>query len=207
MTINKMPSQIIKGRFTPLNLSKVTGIALHHMANPTWSVKDTESYHVNTNGWSAIGYNYWIGFDGTIYEGRGLNLGAHVAGANSISIGIGFQGNFQSGTNVALSTMTDSQFNSGVELIEYLKAKIPSINKVGGHKDFGASSCPGNTFPLDEMISGKKRGVNVKHWAQDYFDYLKSQGIAINEERFDDGITRGEVFKLLSDVLYKALNK
>ena len=36
-----------------------------------------ESWHIN-KGWVAIGYNYWIGFDGKVYEGRGLNKGAGV---------------------------------------------------------------------------------------------------------------------------------
>lgn len=45
-----------------------------------------------------------------------------------------------------------------------------------------------------------------KHWSQDFYDYLRSQGIEIHETRFDDNITRGEVFKLLSEV-YKSLKK
>lgn len=157
--IHKISNQIINGKLTPLKLPKVTGIALHHMANATWNVKDVEAYHVNINGWNAIGYNYWIAFDGTVYEGRGLNTGAHVTGFNSSTIGIGFQGNFQSGTKVALSVMSDAQFNAGIELISYLKSKIPTITKVGGHRDFASSACPGNTFPIAEMIAGKKREV------------------------------------------------
>lgn len=200
MTIINIPNQIIKTSLVPLNLSRVTGVALHHMDNPTWGVKDVEAYHVNKNGWIAIGYNYWIAFDGTIYKGRGLNQGAHITGFNDKVIGIGFQGNFHSGTSIPLSTMTDAQFNSGVDLIEFLKGKAPMIRKVGGHRDFAASACPGNTFPLDEMVSGVKRGGKTMetHWAQEYYDYLLSRGISISETRFDDTITRGEVFKLLA---------
>jgi len=39
------------------------------------------------------------------------------------------------------------------------------------------------------------------HWAQKYYDYLISKGISIHETRFDDPITRGEVFVLLAKVM------
>ena len=188
MKIHKIPNQIIKGKLTPLNLSKVTGIALHHMAQDKWSVKDVEAYHVYSNKWIAIGYNYWIDFDGTIYEGRGLNVGAHIEGFNSTTIGIGFRGNFQSGTNIGLTKMTDEQFNAGIDLINWLKEKIPTIKKVGGHKDFAPSQCPGNTFPLAEMISGKRREVeeimiynyideNMPEWAHAAVKWAVDNGI------------------------------
>jgi hypothetical protein len=183
LKIHKIPSQIIKGKLTPLNTKNVTGIALHHMANANWSVKDVENYHVNSNGWTAIGYNYWIGFDGSIYEGRGLNIGAHITGFNSTTVGIGFQGNFQSGTKVPVSVMTDEQFNAGVELIAWLKEQIPSIQKIGGHRDFAASSCPGDTFPLAEMIIGRKRGVKTMiQTAEQALDKIISCGAEIDRQ-------------------------
>ena len=162
MTIHKIPNQIIKKRLIPLQLNKVNGIALHHMDSATWGVKEVEAYHVNTNGWNAIGYNFWVGFDGTVYEGRGFNVGAHITGYNDTVIGIGFQGNYQSGTNVPLSVMPDAQFNAGVELIAYLREKVPSVVKVAGHSGFAATACPGNKFPLYEMVLGTKRGEAVQ---------------------------------------------
>lgn len=41
----------------------------------------------------------------------------------------------------------------------------------------------------------------AKHWAKDKKDYLVSKGIVINEERFDDNITRGEVLALLAQFI------
>jgi len=151
MKIHKIPNQIIKGRLQPLNLQRVTGIALHHMAHATADVKTVESWHIN-QGYNAIGYNYWIGFDGTIYEGRGLNQGAHTLGHNDTTIGIGFQGDYSKPFEMPLE-----QFNAGIDIISYVKSKVPSIVKVGGHKDFMATACPGQYFPFNEMISGKKR--------------------------------------------------
>lgn len=41
------------------------------------------------------------------------------------------------------------------------------------------------------------------HWAKKHFDTLNKNGISVLEERFDDKITRGEVFKLLEEVINK----
>jgi N-acetylmuramoyl-L-alanine amidase len=49
------------------------------------------------SGWSDIGYNFLVGNDGNVYEGRGWNrVGAQTYNYNSVSIGIAFIGNFNS---------------------------------------------------------------------------------------------------------------
>lgn len=40
-----------------------------------------------------------------------------------------------------------------------------------------------------------------EHWAQKFYDSLIKKGITINETRFDDKITRGEVFTLLDQIV------
>ena len=146
----------IKEPLQPLNLKRVDAIALHHMAHPTADIYEVERWHLN-QGWRAFGYNYWVGFDGTVYEGRGLNMGAGVANQNGHIISIGFQGNYQSGIGLEVCTMSDAQFNAGVDMIEYVKHLVSSIKTVGGHRAFMATACPGNNFPLAEMQSLKKR--------------------------------------------------
>ena len=43
---------------------------------------------MNTNGWDDIGYNFLVGEDGRVYEGRGwYRQGAHALNFNSNSIG------------------------------------------------------------------------------------------------------------------------
>lgn len=51
---------------------------------------------VNLNlGWSDIEYNFLVGEDGAVYEGRGWNnVGAHTNGYDSQSIGMAVMGNF-----------------------------------------------------------------------------------------------------------------
>ena len=152
MNIQKIPNQIINEPLQSLNLSKVDSIALHHMAHPTADVKTVEGWHID-QGWRAIGYNFWVGFDGTVYEGRGFNLGAGVKNQNGHIISIGFQGDYHSKD----VKMPDAQFNAGVDIIKYVMEKVPSIKTIGGHKDFMATVCPGRYFPLEEMKTFKKR--------------------------------------------------
>ena len=43
--------------------------------------------------------------------------------------------------------------------------------------------------------------VETEHWAQKFYDSLVSKGMTINETRFNDKITRGEVFALLDQIV------
>lgn len=139
-----------------LNLSRIDAIALHHMAHPTADIYEVERWHLN-QGWRAFGYNYWVGFDGTIYEGRGLHMGAGVANQNGHIISIGFQGNYQGGIGLDVNTMSDAQFNAGVDIINWVQQQVPSATRIGGHGEFMATACPGDTFPLEEMKTLQKR--------------------------------------------------
>ena len=151
MQIKKIPNQLIMRNLTPLVLKNVNSIAFHHMAHKTWNVKDVEKCHVYTNRWDAIGYNYWIAFDGTIYEGRGFNKGAGVSGHNSHIISIGLQGDFES------QTPTEAQYKSSRELVAFLTDKIPTIKNIGCHKDWNATACPGKNFDIKKITEYKEK--------------------------------------------------
>ncbi|KAH9518929.1 Peptidoglycan-recognition protein SC2 [Bulinus truncatus] len=48
-------------------------------------VRSYQNYHMDTNGWSDIGYSFLIGGDGSVFEGRGWDkVGAHTQGYNSV---------------------------------------------------------------------------------------------------------------------------
>lgn len=168
MKIQKIPNQIIKQPLQYLDLSKVDRIALHHMAHPTADVKTVEGWHINQD-WRAIGYNFWVGFDGTVYEGRGFKLGAGVENQNGHIISIGFQGDYHSKD----VRMPDAQFNAGVDIIKYVMEKVTSIKTIGGHGEFMATACPGRYFPLEEMKLLKKRSFNMA--LDDAIKILKSK--------------------------------
>ena len=70
-------------------------IILHHSGvEVLQSVETIHNYHKNTNGWSGIGYHFYVRKNGNIYRGRPENtVGAHCQGENYNSIGICFEGN------------------------------------------------------------------------------------------------------------------
>lgn len=60
-------------------------------------MRNIQNFHMNSNGWADIGYNFCVGDNAVIYEGRGWNRqGAHSPGFNSRSIGFCFFGDFTS---------------------------------------------------------------------------------------------------------------
>ena len=69
-------------------------IILHHAAAVTCSADQIHAWHL-ANGWSGIGYHFFVRKDGTVYRGRPEDtVGAHAGGSNSDSIGVCFEGSF-----------------------------------------------------------------------------------------------------------------
>ena len=185
MVISKIPNQIIKEPLKPLNLKRVDSIALHHMATDV-DIKAIESIHIN-QGWRAIGYNFWVGFDGTVYEGRGFNVGAGVEGQNDHIISIGFQGDYHSNKR----QMPDAQYNAGVDVINYILSKVSSSAYIGGHREFMSTACPGDYFPVEEMKTLKKRGEN-KVIYYDWTEACPDWSIPYVQKALDMGIIKGD---------------
>ena len=54
---------------------------------------------------------------------------------------------------------------------------------------------------IKEIEEYYKEIIKKPHWANKHKLSLESKGIIINEERFDDFMTRGEVFALLDRII------
>lgn len=136
----------------PLSRRSTTDVLiLHHAGVASASPDSIHRTHIG-NGWAGIGYHYYIRKDGTIYRGRPEDtVGAHAYGANSHSIGVCFEGNYEVETS-----MPAAQLAAGQALVADIKRRW-GISKVIGHRDVAGATtdCPGKYFPLAEMISGK----------------------------------------------------
>lgn len=133
--------------------SKTNRIIVHHAAAKSCGAATIHQWHKN-NGWSGIGYHFVVRKNGTIERGRPEKyVGAHASGSNSDSLGVCFEGNFES------ETMNATQKNAGKELVAYLKKRY-GISKVQRHKDVGSTDCPGANFPFSE-IAGASGSVSV----------------------------------------------
>ncbi|XP_050784203.1 peptidoglycan recognition protein 1 [Gopherus flavomarginatus] len=87
----------LKTRLPYIIIHHTAGNRCSTLADCSREVKNIQSYHMNSNGWDDIGYNFLIGEDGKVYEGRGWSTrGAHAKGWNDKSLGLAFLGNFSS---------------------------------------------------------------------------------------------------------------
>ncbi len=153
-------------------------LIVHHSAGSNNSsnyaavVRSIWDFHVNTNGWSDIGYNFLIDGNGVIYESRGDSvLGAHFSCMNHETVGICLLGNFE------LAAPRDSAVSSLIKMLaweacdkniaptqsSYHNSSELTIPNISGHSHANTSTaahgcpkgtlCPGDSlFQLLPMI-------------------------------------------------------
>lgn len=155
VTRQQWEARIEKGGVGVLNVP-VPYVVIHHTATESCTtisdcmeqVRIIQNYHMDSNGWSDIGYNFLIaGDDGLIYEGRGwTKLGAHVKSYNTVSIGIAFVGLFEDKlpSNASLSA-AQKLIGIGVER-KYIKENY----KLFGMRQLSKFNSPGQK--LYELI-------------------------------------------------------
>lgn len=135
--------------FTGLShTNKPTECIIHHVAG-NGTLESIHSYHKG-KGWGGIGYNFYIRKDGSIYKGRPITaVGCHCSaqGKNRTSIGVCFEGNFET------ETMSEAQKQAGKELCSYVRNTL-KITKFAKHKDYAVTSCCGKNLPFDEITKG-----------------------------------------------------
>ena len=146
-------------------LTDVTHLIIHHSAGNTVSndfaavVRAYWDYHVNSNGWDDIGYNWLVDPDGVLYKGRAWKssteenvMGAHNSGKNGNTAGICLIGNYVSNvpSEEGLNGIADiSAFLSqkyGIDpLGESYHAALGTVNdNIDGHgQSGGGTACPG----------------------------------------------------------------
>lgn len=128
-------------------LGPVKRIVLHYSAtypDQDLTAADIDAMH-RKRGFARIGYHFFIRRDGTVERGRAENeLGAHVAGHNTGSLGICCAGGIEraTGPNVGVDNRTNAQKTATVTLVRELLARYPGAT-VLGHKDLGPTQCPG----------------------------------------------------------------
>lgn len=119
-------------------------IIVHCTATPEGrdvSVETIRRWH-KERGWSDIGYHYVVMLDGTIKNGRDVDIaGAHTQGYNSTSIGVVYVGGMTNDAKKSKDTRTDAQKKALVGLLKKLRALYPSAT-IHGHSEFANKACP-----------------------------------------------------------------
>lgn len=158
------------------------------------SIEDVEAllraiyyYHSVFRGWGDIGYHYLIDPLGNVYEGRNGGdkvIGAHAYCANTGTIGISFIGDYTS------KTPTKAALDSSVKLLGELSnlydLKLTESSKwhgrdtrnLVGHRDYAATSCPGNSLYsyLPELASRADAYATTHTISESNYAYSLLQG-------------------------------
>ena len=121
----------------------ISKIILHCSATPEGrdvSVDTIRDWHLS-RGWRDIGYHYVIYLDGTMVNGRDVNItGAHTKGENEGSIGICYVGGVNESFD-AKDTRTPEQRLALDNLLTALLELYPKA-KIHGHNEFARKACP-----------------------------------------------------------------
>lgn len=134
-------------------MRKIDEIIIHCTATrPNWwadrsaqeKVNEVRRWHVEERGWRDVGYHWLIDRDGTIVKGRDeSDIGAHVAGHNSTSIGVSlFGGHGSSNDDRFEDNFTQEQAAALRQLIVQIKDRY-DIKKISGHNEYSNKACPG----------------------------------------------------------------
>lgn len=124
-----------------------TGDNLGHPDPAQW-VKNIYNYHVYSNGWTDIGYNFLVDWDGNVYEGRGWErAGACQYGANSAGWCVCLLGNAAMPGNLTQAALAaikalaeEADFRAGKQLERKGHREIPN----------NSTDCP--TDPMVEWV-------------------------------------------------------
>ena len=132
-------------KLLPKSRRIINEIIVHCSATPEgkdYSVADIRKWH-KQQGWSDIGYHYVVYRDGTIRDGRDVNIsGAHCVNHNSHSIGVCYIGGVASDGKTPKDTRTPSQRIALKQLLTELLMLYPNA-RIYGHHDFDkGKACP-----------------------------------------------------------------
>lgn len=101
-------------------------------------------------GWLDVGYHFIIKRDGTVEEGRPVNVvGSHVKDWNSKSVGVCLVGGINAKGQFE-ANFTPAQMNSLRNKLDDLKAMYPQA-EIKAHHDVAPKACP--SFDLQRWLA------------------------------------------------------
>nr|XP_025043188.1 peptidoglycan recognition protein 1 [Pelodiscus sinensis] len=143
---------------------------------------------MDRNRWSDIGYNFLVGEDGRVYEGRGWTTrGAHAPSMNKISLGVSFMGSYTStwvpsrgDSNLNfLQILNSPQHAAGMNAAQRLircavsRGFLSHSYTLKGHRNVNPTSCPGDALyrrerqgfiPVPATSPGRRGDQGESHW-------------------------------------------
>ncbi|GBP27039.1 Peptidoglycan-recognition protein LB [Eumeta japonica] len=147
------------GARTPKQTTNLTTpvpyVVIHHSYVPSACYTRTEcaramrsmqDFHMDKREWWDIGYNFAVGSDGVVYEGRGwTTLGAHSLHFNTVSIGICLIGDWTGELPPSAQLETSKALMKMGVREGYVKADYRLV----GHRQVRDTECPGDALFRD----------------------------------------------------------
>jgi hypothetical protein len=144
------------------------------------TIEDIHRLHA-LNGWSGVGYHYYVRKDGTIYRGRPEHLeGAHTKGFNHDSLGICLEGNFE------LEHPTAEQIVATWELLRDIRTRFGDID-LCEHRELAQTACPGRFFAefwsnvasdlVDALVDSANSSDSPSSWAFEACAWAVNSGL------------------------------
>lgn len=127
------------------------------------------TYHVKSNGWNDIGYNYFVDKCGTLFEGRAGGIdrpvyGAHTYGFNTDTSGVAVLGDFNTASTTpavrdAIARLAAWKLGlyginpagtivmaAGADNGKFTLGQKVTMNRISGHRDGFPTECPGTNL-------------------------------------------------------------
>ncbi|MFJ3640148.1 N-acetylmuramoyl-L-alanine amidase [Streptomyces sp. NPDC090108] len=182
--------------------TEVKAVFVHHTvdandyscADSAAMVRAIRTYHIQSNGWKDIGYNFLVDKCGTIFEGRkgGVErpvIGAHNPGFNTNTVGISVLGEYTSidasdaakASVARLAAWKLGQYHydpaskvdltAGLDNGKFKLGQTASFYRISGHRDGYSTECPGDklyaSLPgIRTLAAGPVSGLVLKPFGQ-----------------------------------------
>ncbi|MGX1955937.1 N-acetylmuramoyl-L-alanine amidase [Streptomyces anulatus] len=161
----------------PTYTTDTKAVFVHHTAGTnTYTCTESASvirgiliYHVKSNGWNDIGYNFFVDKCGTLFEGRAGGIdrpvyGAHTYGFNTDTSGVAVLGDFNTASTTPavreaigrLATWKLGLYGvnpagtvvmaAGADNGKFTQGQQVVMNRISGHRDGFPTECPGTNL-------------------------------------------------------------
>lgn len=138
-------------------------------------IRSIYRYHVKTNGWADIGYNFLVDKCGTVFEGRAGGVDEAVRGAHTLGFNNDTTGIAALGTYTSTGADANDHLLTGIEKLIAWKLgpydRDPKGKVTLTSSDSGSLYPQGTTHSFD-VISGHRDGFNTECPGRKLYDKL-----------------------------------
>lgn len=149
-------------------------------------MREVQAVHMDGFGWQAVGYNFVVGQDGAIFEGRGWTVqGAHCPGHNRSGIGVLLA------VGKGGPQATDAALRSARWLYDEACRRAGRTLGMKGHSDGTATQCPGPDLLawVRDGMPAPSAATHTVRAGDTLWAIGQRHGVSVDQLRAANGIT------------------